>query len=910
MSIDVKDSFLKLCVNKMYERGCIDDAHKERLREELKEIETQMEFDYFLDLFKEDVKFPTNDNNLLVPYLLGLVEQFDIDKPSIFIQGEYPDIDVDYLPDVRDYLRNVWVPETFGKDNVCAIGNYTTFGIKSSLIDMVRVHSKDRNEILALTTKIGLKDDDGKVLTWKKALETYKELKEYCDRNPEVANAAERLLNRNRGTGKHAAGLIISKSRIDNLVPLVRNKDGNFVSAFVEGLHGTDLGPLGLIKFDLLGIINLLKIANCCRMIKERHGIQHICAMPDQPDWSDTSYLDDPKALALANEGKLKCIFQFDSQGIRELVKKGGVSSFEDLTAYSALYRPGPMGMGMHDVYVNRKRGKEKYSLHPMLQDILGNTYGVMCYQEQVMKILRHIGGVPDMHCEIVRKAISKKKIEVFSKYKEMFLINGQKILGWNLEQVTDFWNQIESFAEYGFNKSHAVAYTYISSRLLWLKAHYPTEFFAAILSCEDSANKIKEYKTEAESMGIKLNRVDINKSKMRFSIIDDTIYMGFSNIKGIGDDVAERIVAGQPYTSLQDFLERFGTDARVLEPLIALNVFGEDQDSVKLHEYYQYYKSEHKKIEDRRSRYGNTCDKYVNQIKDILELSITSSPEYIMSLEGMLGSTDEEQMEFQKEELVDVEFAKQILNKYQRFEKEQKEDFLSAILEDYKIIDKEADQIWNVLKKYKRSLDGFEKKEVDGYLVPFNEFNFRGKVGEKIEQALREPRPVIESVHYGFSWQHLLEFSSDYNGGCTFSDFDEDETALIGMVEVHIIEKPKSKKSKKGTEYFIVKVEDANSRSEMIIFWEDDYIRFREELEFWQGDSLKGNLLKMRVKKPDDGFTTYGFDAPMKTMRHLYIPKDKADDARIIVMSRPKMAAPIPVKSKENRITSPIIIE
>ena len=855
--VDIKDKFLKLCVNKLYEKNLADDVHKRRLQDELKEIETQMEFEYFYDLYEKKEQFSDNENNLLVPFILGLVDEFNINAPSEYSMGEYPDIDVDYMDIVRDYLKNEWAPKTFGKDNVCSIGNYTTFGIKSSLIDMVRVHGKDRNEILSLTTKIGLKDEDGKTLTWQKALETYPELKEYCDRNPDIADAASRLINRNRGMGTHAGGLIISNSRIDNLVPLVRGKDGQNVSAFVEGLHGTDLGPLGLIKFDMLVITNLAQIAKCCYIIqnvidKVQKSVGSICALPGQSNWTDLCYLNDPESLKLADQGKLKGVFQFDSQGIRELAKKGGVTAFEDLVAYNALFRPGPMGMGMHDVYVNRKRGKEKYTLHPILESILGNTYGVMCYQEQVMKILNVVGGIPDMHCEIVRKAISKKKVEIFSKYKEMFLANGQKLLGWTIEEVTEFWNQIESFAEYGFNKSHAVAYSYLSARLLYLKAHYPLQFFAAILSCVDSPAKIKEYKTEAEAMRVTLNRVDINKSGVKFEIVDDSIYMGFSNIKGVGEEVSEQIVQHQPYESLEDFLKKFGTDSRVVEPLISLNVFNDDP--LKLYEYYLYFKSENKKICDRKSRFEKTCEKYY----------------------GLTG--------------LELEKSKRILTKGLSYTKEQKEEFLSAVLEDG-LFGEEAETVWNVVKKYKRSVDGFNKKEATGYLSPYAEFKSVGNLEKKIVDFLAEPKPIIENKHYGFSWQHLIEFSADYAGGYTFADLEQDETSAIGMVEVHVVEKPKTKQSKKGTEYFTVRVEDSNSRAETLIFWADDYVRFAADLNFWEGDSLKGNFLKMRVRKPDAGFSTWGFDAPPKAMRHLMLPKKREEDARMLVMARPALS-------------------
>jgi hypothetical protein len=1175
---------------------------------------------------------------------------------------------------VRDHLKNTWAINHFGKENVCAIGNYTTFGIKSSLIDMARVHNKSRTEILDLTTKIGLKDEDGKALTWEKALEQYKELKTYCDANPDVADAASRLLNRNRGMGMHAGGLIISNQRIDNLVPLVKGKDGQYVSAFVEGLHGTDLGPLGLIKFDLLVITNLMQIAKCCKIIKERHGLASICALPGRKDWSDTAYLNDAKALALASEGKLKCIFQFDSEGIRELVRRGGVTSFDDLVAYSALYRPGPLGMKMDERYIERKRGREGYTLHPVLRPILGNTYGVMCYQEQVMKILRAVGNVPDMHCEIVRKAISKKKIEIFGRYKEMFIRNGQQILGWTEEQVSELWDQIASFAEYGFNKSvtagtliptivcgekttkkiedfvpgdlvfsvneegrtvatpvvavhnhgvlngyevtfddgykivcsidhkfltkdgqkslreicrtrstilcdqqysrrvnveemgsemrgdsaffakkerssqnlrevsvaglaeerhggsggtrsqmweqipdleitrtaskrlqsvfgnqtkqhsstngkiesrqscsreegdifrncqedfgstrnfssksqtiermekgqprkvcsmhrsgmekfqtikdgtmaeiciglgdgkntmrristagrfssrtdldrnrrslsfqraatnnetkesffagssiegclsqqrsdrsddsyvdssehgvfqivergdergmvpssvahagisdtrglvsreivrvcyvgqrqmydlevacpthnfilptgivtsnsHAVAYAYISARLLWLKAHYPLEFFAAILSCEDSQDKIKEYKTEAEAMGIKLERVDINKSRQRFDITDDTIYMGFGNIKGIGDEVADKIVAGQPYAGFEDFLKRFGTEAKVLKPLIALKSF-KDADRAKLYEYYEYFKDAVKKQADRAVRHNKAKANLFLQFKDAVNFR-QPEPGFedseLAKLDVLLTPPKNHVPENIFElvyELDEDQFAEFMRQEY------------GGLLSEESV-----DMAWTVVKKYRRSVEGNKKKNEEFQVESLEEFVPNDNLDDDLKILFSEVIQEAEQQFYGFCWDHLLETSPDFQGGRTFADFDEDETTAVRMCEVQVIEPPKERTSAKGTSYYMVKVEDANSRSHMVTFWQDDYDRFKEELNFWESKVRKGHFLRLRLKKPEPPFKNYTFDAPLRQLRWKELAKNKEDDHRLQVMARP----------------------
>ena len=439
----------------IFDRRNLSDKHRKRLEWELREIDVQGKSDHLIKMFKDKVRCDGNENNLISFWLLGLCQEFDVDRDPKFTQGDMPDIDVDYLSEVRDYLKNKWACETFGVDYVCNIGNYTTFGIKSALIDMARVHGLPRGDMLELTKNLDAKDDEGKTMTWDAAMNLYPKLKEYCDANPDVAESARKLINRNRGMGQHAGGLIISSMPLHDLVPLVKRKDNPQASAWVEGLNGQDLQPVGLVKFDLLVISNLQQISSCCELVKKNHSMDSICALPGQSDWSDVQrWRNDPKALAMADVGDLKCIFQFDSEGIRRLVKSGGVDRFEDLVAYTALYRPGPLGMLMHERYTKRKTGEESYELHPIVQPILGDTYGVMVYQEQIMRILNKVGEIPLRDCEIVRKAISKKKVDAFQKYKNMFVSNGQRNLQTTEEDIVSLWNQVQAFSEYGFNKT------------------------------------------------------------------------------------------------------------------------------------------------------------------------------------------------------------------------------------------------------------------------------------------------------------------------------------------------------------------------------------------------------------------------------------------------------------------------
>lgn len=855
---DPRDRLINLCLAGFRRRCSSSPDLKPRLKQEMVEIDNQAEHDYFLDLYDRGAKFPKNENNLLVPYVLGLTDEFDPNAEASHIQGEFPDIDVDYLPLVQDYLRNEWCPRTFGRDKVVNIGNYGTFGIKSALLDMARVHGADYQEIQTITKNLQDKDEEGRPLTWEKALEATPELAAYCERNPEIADSSRRLIDRNRGRGKHAGGTVVSNIKIDDLVPVMIDTDGNPVSGWTEGLHDQDLQPVGLIKFDVLAVRDLLRIAYCCHLIKQRNpSISGISAKVGCSDWTDTAYLNDPAALALANKAETRGIFQFDGEGMRKLVRAGGVTSFDDLVAYSALFRPGPLGMKMHERYVERKRGREKWedSVPECIREVLGKTYGVMVFQEQIMKILNLVGDIPLVHCEKIRKAISKKKTSDFMKYKQMFLENGSRKTGWPIESDDDrnmnfLWRQLESFSSYGFNASHAVAYTYTSARLLYLKAHFPLEFFCATLRLEGDEDKVKMYKREAERSGINVNRCDVGKSGVNYEIVGGEIYVGFSNIKGIGGEVAEKIVAGKPYAGFPDFLDRFGTDKRVVEPLVNLGVFGDAPPNV-LMEFYEDYKKWTKGNSDKEKRNQKRRDELLESMRSMVRKKADPSSvthEFVM---GLHDGGD------------------------------------ASVLDDLLSDDFSQSDFMGVVKKYARAVLGFEHKAemTKRNSISFENWTSKGRYPESEWPSVFE----LERRHYGFSWDHPLQKSPDYSGGHSFSCFKEDESISVAGVEVLVVKKPLEKKSKSGNRYYTLFVEDEDWNLETVTFWSDDYDRFKEELEHWDEKNARGNFLKIRVSRPNAGFRSFTFESPSKRMRHKLIPADKSKDIRLQVMRPPE---------------------
>lgn len=356
MSNSINQSKIKeICLNKLRELNLDNEIYLKRLDEELWAISAQNEDSYFLDLHNNKKRFQENENNLLVAYLLGLANNYNPNKDPECTYGEFPDIDIDFIPGPRSYLKEEWAKKEFGSDKVCNIATYTTFGLRNSLLDMARVFGLDHKEIQSITKNLGAKDDEGEMLTWDKALELYDNLKEYVEQHPEMAKAAKKLIGRCRNLGVHASGLIISGVPIDEHVPLVvPPKATQPASAWVEGLHGTDLGAVGLVKFDFLSLDGNTKIAEGCHLASTKLGQSintikdampfKVSALPGKGNWSDLSYLNDQESLKMANDGDLKMIFQFDgSDGIRRLAKQGGVTQFEDLVAYTSIYRPSVM---------------------------------------------------------------------------------------------------------------------------------------------------------------------------------------------------------------------------------------------------------------------------------------------------------------------------------------------------------------------------------------------------------------------------------------------------------------------------------------------------------------------------------------------------------------------------------------
>lgn len=478
-----------------------------------------------------------------------------------------PDIDIDFCIEGREQVIN-YVREKYGNDKVCQIITFGTMMAKGVVKDVARVLGMPFDDSNMLT---GMIPDQLKI-TLKEALEQEPRLKELIDANPKVAQVfdlAFRLEGLTRHASKHAAGIVISPYPIDEVLPVyVPSKTTELVTQFAM----TELESLGFLKMDLLGLKNLTLIDQAVKLIEQNHGI-HIDI--------DTLPLHDTKTFALIGAGKTSGVFQLESDGLKEVLRKLQPDKFEDIIAVNALYRPGPLGSGMVDDYIERRHGRQKVSyLLPELAPILQETYGVIVYQEQVMKIASAIAGYSLGEADILRRAMGKKKAEEMAKQRSIF-VERATTRGLDATKVGELFDLMAYFAGYGFNKSHSAAYALIAYQTAYLKAHYPAQFMACLISLEATdAEKMVFYLQEAKDMGLGIIPPDINRSLINFSVVEEKLLFGLQGIKNVGRASLENILAERaqrPFSDLLDFCKRIDlrtSNKRVIEHLICAGAF------------------------------------------------------------------------------------------------------------------------------------------------------------------------------------------------------------------------------------------------------------------------------------------------------------------------------------------------
>ncbi len=466
---------------------------------------------------------------------------------------EAPDIDIDFCKDRRAECIQ-YVKDKYGEANVAQIGTFGTLAARAAIRDVGRA----LNMPLAQVDKIVAMVPDSLGIKLADAIEQSAELKQANETNSEVREVltlAKKIEGLARNVGTHAAAVVIADRPLVEYVPLGRvSGKQDVITQWAMG----DVEKAGLLKMDFLGLKNLTVLAKTVELIKQSRG-ETIDPLKFP--------LEDAPTYALLCRGETKGVFQLESGGIRDLLTRMKPDRFHDIIATNALYRPGPLEGGMVDQYVECKHGRREPEYpHPVMKDVLEETHGVMVYQEQVMRILNKLGGIDLADAYKCIKAISKKKLEIIAKYREQF-IAGSTEKGLSKNGAVELFGMIEKFAGYGFNKSHSTAYALIAYQTAYLKAHYPVEFMAALLSGDITGRNFKkkdslvEHLEDCRRMEIEVIPPDVNSSEAEFAVRDGKIPFALTAIKGCGEGAAQAIAAARaaegPFTDVFDFCQR-----------------------------------------------------------------------------------------------------------------------------------------------------------------------------------------------------------------------------------------------------------------------------------------------------------------------------------------------------------------
>lgn len=491
----------------------------------------------------------------IVLYLIGVT---DIEPLRFhlfferFINPErisYPDIDVDICMDKRSLVIQ-YTLQKYGKDNVAQIITFGTMKAKMSIKDVGRVLSVPLTKVNTIAKLV----PEDLNITLEKALEKEHDLRLLCEQDEDahrIIDIGKKLEGSIRNTGIHAAGMIISGEPLTNFIPVCIAKDSDMP---VTQYSMKPVEMVGMLKIDFLGLKTLTAIQACVDAIKK--------ASNREIDWINLP-LDDTPTFALLNQGKTLGIFQLESAGMQDLARQLHLDKFEEIIAVGALYRPGPMDM--IPSFINRKHGREPIDYdHEWMRDILAETYGIMVYQEQVMQIASKLAGYSLGEGDVLRRAMGKKDMEQMSKQREKFR---QGALQNGINETTSMliFDKMEKFAAYGFNKSHAAAYGYLSYVTAYLKANYPKEWMAALMTCDSAdVTRISEYIGECQTMGIAILPPDVNEAGETFTATPQGIRFAMAAIKGVGSGVVHAIVQERqrkgPFKDLYQFMKRIDT--------------------------------------------------------------------------------------------------------------------------------------------------------------------------------------------------------------------------------------------------------------------------------------------------------------------------------------------------------------
>jgi len=566
----------------------MENEIKERLDYELSVIKKMGFATYFLIVWdfvdyarKHDILVGPGRGSAagsLVAYCLNITNINPLDYDLLFERFlnperiSMPDFDIDFSIEGRSEVIE-YVSKKYGRDKVSQIITFGTMAARAVIRDVGRALGIPYGQVDKIAKLI---PGDPK-MTIEKALQIEPELKNRMENDATIRKMIEissKLEGLSRHASTHAAGVVLSRESLTDFVPLQLTSEGEISTQYIA----EDLESLGLLKMDFLGLRTLSVINNTVKIVKKIRGeAVNIDKIP----------LDDERVYELLAKGECCGIFQLESSGMVDLVKRLEPENIEDITALLALYRPGPLGSGMIDDFINRKKGKVEIKyLHPLLESILKDTYGVIVYQEQVMQIASRLAGYSLGEADILRKAMGKKIKEVMKKQQKQF-IEGAIQNGIAKKTAEEIYDLIAYFAGYGFNKSHSVSYAFLSYQTAYLKAHYPVEYMAALLtSIMQNTDKVVKYIKECQIMGLEILPPDINESLIDFTVVNKTtIRFGLAAVKNVGRAAVENIIKerneGGLFSSLFDFCQRVDLQSmnrRVIESLIKCGAF----DSLK----------------------------------------------------------------------------------------------------------------------------------------------------------------------------------------------------------------------------------------------------------------------------------------------------------------------------------------
>ena len=574
----------------------IREEYAARLKFEL-DIIIQMGFPGYFLIVMDFIRWAKNNDipvgpgrgsgaGSLVAYALKITDLDPIEYDLLFERFlnpervSMPDFDIDFCMEGRDRVI-AYVAEQYGRNAVSQIVTFGTMAAKAVVRDVARVQGKS----------YGLADKLSKLIpfevgmTLEKAIEQEETLKDFLDQDDEAAEIwgmALQLEGISRNCGKHAGGVVIAPTAITDFSPIYCDESG---AGVVTQFDKSDVEDAGLVKFDFLGLRTLTIIDWAVRMINADRS----AAGEDRLE-IDKIPLDDMPTYELMQRAETTAVFQLESRGMKELIRKLGPDRFEDIVALVALFRPGPLQSGMVDDFINRKKGRAEVSYphpqyqHDCLKPALEPTYGVILYQEQVMQIAQEMGGYTLGGADLLRRAMGKKNADEMAKQRELF-VQGAVEKGFAKELASNIFDLMEKFAGYGFNKSHSAAYALVAYQTAWLKQHYPAQFMAATISSDmDKTDKVVTFIDECRAMGLTLLPPDVNHGQFQFSVDpENRVIYGLGAIKGLGEGPVSNILAartdGGPFKDLFDFCARVDgrkVNKRAIEAMIRSGAFDE----------------------------------------------------------------------------------------------------------------------------------------------------------------------------------------------------------------------------------------------------------------------------------------------------------------------------------------------